>query len=170
MSSVTLEKWKNQFDMTYEQEFKWKYTEWVYLIRAMEKELGKEKAHNIVRKARDKFHSNRISKLLSEREPFTNLDEYIEFSRKQRETPFSGKVRTLENLVESLDEYSYQVKECLWAKTFKDLDASDIGCLLCEGASEQVGFFSPNLRFERPHTLMAGDPYCDYKTTWQDDE
>jgi len=46
--------WDSQFEMTYEQEFQWKYTEWVYLIRMMETELGKEKAHDIVRRARDR--------------------------------------------------------------------------------------------------------------------
>ena len=51
--------WDSQFEMTYEQEYLWKYTEWVYLIRTMETELGKDKAHLIVRKARDNFHTDR---------------------------------------------------------------------------------------------------------------
>lgn len=170
MSPDSPEKYGNQFDMTYEQDFRWKYTEWVYLIRAMEEELGKERAHGIVRKARERFHEDRIGKMMSGRPPFESLKEYIEYSREQRETPFARNVRTLEEIVETPEVYSYRVKECLWAKTFKDLDAADIGCLLCEGAPAQMSFLSPHLRFERPHTLMAGDPYCDYKTTWSDEE
>jgi hypothetical protein len=170
MSPDSPERYGNRFNMTYEQEFRWKYAEWVYLIREMEAELGTEKAHGIVRKARDSFHEDRIGKLMSGRPPFTSLAEYIEYSREQRGTPFARNTRTLEEIVETPEEYSYRVKECLWAKTFKDLDAADIGCLLCEGAPAQMGFFSPHLKLHRPHTLMIGDTYCDYKTTWSEKE
>ena len=65
-------KWQSQFEMSYEQEYLWKYTEWVYLIREMEKELGKDQAHKIVRKARQicqtifKQNHNRIVPRLSQ--------------------------------------------------------------------------------------------------------
>ena len=161
--------WDSQFEMTYEQEFQWKYTEWVYLIRMMETELGKEKAHDIVRRARDRFQSDRYRKIFTERKPVESFQDYLEYSRDTRDDPLS-KARTLSGLVEDSEMLSYRVDECLWAKTFKVLKAEDIGELLCEGAFHQVSCVSPHLRFHRTKTLMRGDPYCDYKFTWEEEQ
>jgi hypothetical protein len=162
-------KWESRFEMTYEQEYLWKYTEWIYLIRMMEEELGKDKAHRIVRKARDNFHTDRYKKPFSERKPIESFQEYIEYTKDTENNPLS-KARTLSNIVETSEEYSYHVDECLWAKTFKELGAEDIGELLCEGAFHQVSCVSPYLRFHRTRTLMKGDPYCDYKYTWEEEQ
>jgi hypothetical protein len=153
--------------MTYEQEFRWKYTEWVFLIREMEKELGKEQAHNIVRKARDRLHTDRYQKLFSNRESIESFQDYLIYTKDTENNPFS-KARTVSNIVETSEAYSYHVDECLWAKTFKELKAADIGELLCEGAFHQVSCVNPNLKFHRSMTLMKGDPYCDYKFTWEE--
>ena len=161
-------KWDSQFDKSYEQEFLWKYTELVYLIREMEKELGKELTHEIVRKARDNFHTDRYAKLLSEKKAVESLQEYIEYSRDAMKSPPMSKSRTISELVEGPEEFSYRVNKCLWARTFRELGAADIGELLCEGAFHQVSGVNPHLRFHRTKTLMKGDPYCDYKFTWEE--
>ena len=155
--------------MTYEQEYRWKYTEWVHLIREMEKQLGKEKAHDIVRKARDNFHTERYRKLFTNRKPVESFKEYLKYTKESANSPLN-KARTLSEVVENVDEYSYHVDECLWAKTFKELGAEDIGELLCEGAFHQVSCVSPHLRFHRSMTLMKGDPYCNYRYTWEEDK
>ena len=162
--------WDAPFDMTYEQEFKWKFTTWVYLVREMEKELGKEKAHNIIRQAGDNFQTDRYKKMFSQRKPVESFQEYLNYSRESRNTPLMSKTRTTSNLVETSEELSYHTDECLWAKTFKELGAEDIGELLCEGAFHQVSCVSPHLRFHRSMTLMKGDPYCNYRYTWEEDK
>jgi len=155
--------------MTYEQEYLWKYTEWVCLIRMMEEELGKDKAHDILRKARDRLHAERYRKIFTERKPVESFQDYLEYSKDIRDGPLS-KARTLSGLIEDSEQIYYRVDECLWAKTFHELGAADIGELLCEGAYHQASCISPHLRFHRTKTLMRGDPYCDYKFTWEEEQ
>ena len=161
-------KGQSQFEMTFEQEYLWKYTEWMYLIREIEQELGKEQAHQIVRQARDKFQTDRYKKIFSNRKPIESFQDYLQY--KDTENNPLSKARTLSNIVENSEEYSYHVDECLWAKTFREIGAEDIGELLCEAAYHQVSRVSPYLRFHRTKTLMKGNPYCDYKFTWEEDK
>ena len=161
--------WDSKFDMTYRQGFLWKFTDWVYLIREMEKELGKEKAHDIIRKVRDQVNTDRYKKLFKERKSVDSFQEYLVYSRESRKSPMMSKTRSTSNHDENSEELTYLVDECLWAMTFKELGAEDIGELLCEGASHQVSCVSPHLRFNRTMTLMKGDPYCNYRYTWEEE-
>jgi hypothetical protein len=58
----------------------------------------------------------------------------------------------------------FKITKCLWAKTFREADASDIGyAVLC------YGDYAParlnNEKLERETTLMQGHEYCLLKWT-----
>ena len=93
--------WDDQIDMTYEQEFKWRFGVWVYLVREMEKQVGKEKAHNIVRQAGDNFQTDRYKNIFANRKPIESFQEYLEYSKETRNSPMMSKTRTTSNLVET---------------------------------------------------------------------
>jgi hypothetical protein len=57
-----------------------------------------------------------------------------------------------------------RVTECLWAKTFREAAAPDIGyAVCCAGDAAMCEAYNPKLRLERTKTLMLGDDYCDYR-------
>ena len=57
-----------------------------------------------------------------------------------------------------------KITECLWAKTFCEASAPDIGyAVSCSGDSAMCHAFNPKMRLERTKTLMQGDDYCDYR-------
>ena len=66
------------------------------------------------------------------------------------------------------DESVFEIKitECLWAKTFREADASEIGyagvCYMDYGMTKA---FNPNLELIRDKTLMEGHDHCHFKWT-----
>ena len=54
--------------------------------------------------------------------------------------------------------------ECLWAKTFREADASEIGYAgVCYQDYPMTKTFNPNLKLIRETTLMQGHDCCNFK-------
>jgi hypothetical protein len=61
-----------------------------------------------------------------------------------------------------------RITECLYAKTFRDLGAPDIGyAWACHGDFAYDQAFNPKLRLIRDKTLMNGDDYCNPRRVWE---
>lgn len=57
-----------------------------------------------------------------------------------------------------------RVSRCLWAEKFRELDAADLGYVLCCRMGEySAQGFNPAFGRSVRSTLMQGDPYCDYR-------
>jgi hypothetical protein len=69
------------------------------------------------------------------------------------------------DIVERTDRVcEIRITECLWAKTFREAGAADIGHpVCCAGDSANCQAFNPKMRLERTKTLMQGDDCCDYR-------
>ena len=60
---------------------------------------------------------------------------------------------------------------CLWADTWREWGAEDIGYLICCGPDfATIPAQHPNLRLERTKTCMQGDNCCDFKFIWEEKE
>lgn len=61
-----------------------------------------------------------------------------------------------------------KISECLWAKTFREMEAADIGYAgICHGDYAYAEGYNPKLRMERTKTLMQGDDRCDHRWLWE---
>jgi hypothetical protein len=61
-----------------------------------------------------------------------------------------------------------RVTECLWAKTFRDLGASEIGSMLiCHRDYADCRGFNPRITMIRSKTLMQGDEFCNHRFVWE---
>jgi hypothetical protein len=57
--------------------------------------------------------------------------------------------------------FDLQITACLWAKTFREAKASDIGYSgICYGDYAMATAFNPRLKFTRDKTLMEGADCC----------
>jgi hypothetical protein len=57
--------------------------------------------------------------------------------------------------------------ECLWATTFREANASDIGyAAICYPDYAAASAFNPKIRLIRPTTLMEGFDCCDFQYVW----
>ena len=68
-------------------------------------------------------------------------------------------------IVEDVDSaFEVKVTECLWAKTFRENDAADIGyASICHGDFAMCQGFNPKIRMERTKTLMEGHDCCNHR-------
>jgi hypothetical protein len=58
--------------------------------------------------------------------------------------------------------------ECLWAKTFVDAGAGDLGnAAICHGDYAFARSFNPGIEMVRDKTLMQGHAYCNHRYLWK---
>ncbi len=77
-------------------------------------------------------------------------------------------VLSFEIVEESNTVIEGKIKECLWAKTFRDADAADIGyAAICHGDYAYCQGFNPKIRMIRTKTLMQGHDICNHRWVWE---
>lgn len=136
--------------MSYEQVFNLAYRETLIpLLVTLSKQMGREKCVEMLKSATFEIYSQPDFMTRYE----NNLPEQ-----------FWGDVLNLEVVERSNDVRIYKITKCLWAKTFREADASDIGyAVMCYG---DYGSASANKeKLERETTLMQGHDACLLKWT-----
>ncbi len=57
-----------------------------------------------------------------------------------------------------------RITECLWAKTFREMDAADIGyAAICYPDFAAAPAFNPKMKLTRTKTLMQGHDCCNHR-------
>jgi len=162
-------KWKEKMNVTAEEYFNIPWyipnVNVVMMARTMEKELGKEKAHSILRKVGRELAEEYVKKVYSGKK-IESLRDFIEVSA--GDNPLYDRALIMEKTEASDYKYEFRVHSCLWAKTWKELGDPDIGYLWnCCFDLVEVELVNPKLRLTRKGTLMRGAPYCDFCYTWE---
>ncbi|MHA2179642.1 MAG: L-2-amino-thiazoline-4-carboxylic acid hydrolase [Candidatus Thorarchaeota archaeon] len=76
---------------------------------------------------------------------------------------------TVEFPHETNTELHCKYSECLFAKTFRELGAEDLGLIIgCEADHIFIQTMNPNLRLERSKTLMEGHDQCNHTFSWEE--
>ena len=124
------------------------------IVRALEREIGKEKAHRIVGRAiADAYVAHR------ERRGF----EKNAHPRTEEENGMAFPVERA--VVEDTDTtYGYNITGCQFAEYFRSIGEPEIGALMTCGvdfAAEEL--IRPDWTFERTPTRMQGAPHCDFR-------
>ena len=97
------------------------------------------------------------------RRDFEGFEAFIKI-----EDPFLEHVLTHEVVRETENVIKVRVTECLWAKTFREADAADIGyAALCYGDYAAAHAFNPGIRLIRTETLMQGNDCCNFRYVWE---
>ena len=123
------------------------------IVRALERELGKERAHSIVGRAIAESYAEWQGKAVSARNSHPR-DNNIE-----EQYPVETEV------VEDTDSMlAINITRCRFAEHFRAIGAADVGALLTCGldfAAETV--LRPDWEFRRSQTLMGGASHCDFR-------
>jgi hypothetical protein len=123
------------------------------LVRAMEAELGKARAHQLVREALDKANRAIVAQRGSLLDIPTLAAEFAGFGEGVR-----YEFETLEQTDALLRN---QVTHCDYAEFMEQIGARDLGeLLICNGdfaMADELG-----LKLERSKTCMNGDGQCDF--------
>lgn len=145
-----------EIDITPFQRIKLTMEAQIPLVRAMEQELGREKAHAIVRNSLDD-RNRRISEERAKETPMTIKMLEAEFASFGIGVDFDFDV-----LKRSDQEFHVNVRRCAYTRMMEEMGARDLGPLLicnCDFAlAEGLG-----LELKREKTCMKGDGVCDFR-------
>jgi hypothetical protein len=170
MNKKTRHKFKAKMPaLTYEEYFHRRFDSQVKLARELERVLGRKKAFEILGKASEKSAVESIKKEIAEKGQTKNFEEFKTEMKKSDRGPFWTHTLTVEYLEETPTKFATRVTECLWAKTFKELKATDIGYVLsCRPDFAMARAQHPKLRLKRTKTLMQGDNCCNHTWYWKE--
>jgi len=158
-------KFDSPFDrpLTNRQFFNVRYGEFIQLAKALEKEMGEEKLLDFLR-------MNTRARLLqagqeqAQRSPDKSFATYV----KTFKGPQYDKTLTMQIVEDTDTAFELKVTECIWASTFLQAEAGDIGyAAVCSGDFAWTEGFNPKIKLIRDKTLMQGYDFCNHRYIWE---
>jgi hypothetical protein len=160
---------KHKFDhevekkMTHRNQVRARYSEFFRLVQALLKEWDREKLVAFLKKsttehmlAYGKRHAAQVGD-----------DSFAAYVNTFRGPGFENSL-TLEIVEDTDTVFEIKVTECLWASTFLEADAGDIGYAhVCFGDYAWAEGYNPRIEMVRDHTLMQGHAYCNHRYLWK---
>lgn len=132
----------------------------VPLVKALQAELGEERANALVRRALGdtyrrhgeefwrKKNENNVGKAIASAFATYARDDGLEY-------------KTIE---QSADAFEFDVTGCRYAEFYKELGEPELGFLLvCSADFATSEGFGPDIKLTRTQTIMQGASHCDFR-------
>ena len=132
----------------------------VPLVKALQAELGEERANGIVRKALGDLYRGFGEEFWRSKNE-TNLGTAISsaFTTYARDDALNYNV-----IEQSQDVFAFNVTRCRYAEFYKELGEPELGFLLvCAADFDTAEGFGPDVELRRTHTIMQGASHCDFR-------
>ena len=132
----------------------------VPLVKALQAELGKERANALVRKALGDVY-RRLGEQWWRANESTHVGENMAFAF----ASFAkGDAVEYSVRAQSQDTYEIDVTGCRYAQFYKELGEPDLGFLLvCSSDFPFAEGFGPDITLTRTQTIMQGAGHCDFR-------
>ena len=158
----------NSITLTYEEYIKTKYKNLVILAREVEKTLGTEKTHKIIKDAFYKKMYNSVREEMKEQGPVECFMDFVRIEKEDNMGPGVMNTVDLSYDNETKTELGLHITRCLEAEVFNEMDAADIGYLVvCNPDHAYAKACNPSVKLRRTKTLMQGDQYCNHTWYWE---
>jgi len=163
------EKFKQKFEISYEDYFKTRFNGIVDVLRALKPLMDENKILDRLKKLFEKKNIEIIVRQIQEQKPITNFQDFKEIFKEQLSTEFMKHCASFSIEEDTPTKLSFKFTECLWAKTFKEMNATTIGyTICCHPDFAMAKAFHPKVKLERTKTLMQGDNFCNSTYIWED--
>jgi hypothetical protein len=147
--------------MSFAEVFNAAYVNQLPILRGLEREIGSEKFFAMLKRIIDeaaKRESAEYAKKLGKNDLAIYTQELRQANR------FWQHVLTFQIVEDTPRAFEVKVTECLWAKSYRDAKAADLGYVLsCYGDFAAAKGFNPKMRMIRTKTLMQGDAFCNHR-------
>jgi L-2-amino-thiazoline-4-carboxylic acid hydrolase len=130
------------------------------LVKALQAEMGKERANALVRRALGDLY-RRYGEEFWRTKNEKNLGKSMAsaFATFAREDALDYRVRE-----QSQDAFEIDVTGCRYAEFYKELGEPELGFLLVCGADFTMAEgFDPDIKLTRTQTIMQGASHCDFR-------
>ncbi len=153
--------------MTFQQVFRFAFGDgFIPLMRRLEKELREDRFMEILRQAASQAAAQRVAET-AKHAPGNDLATFTEWARDP--VHFWKHVLTFDVVEDTNAAFEIKVTECLWAHTFRQDDASDIGyAVVCHPDYAMCMAFNPKIKMIRTKTLIQGDDCCNHRWIWEE--
>ena len=152
-------KFQKNFCQTYEDAFIWRFGYYIDVMQRFAEYLGRDKLIEMIKRSIDETNKREGAD-----NPEHTLKKYIESGK----NTFKN-MMTWEIIEESDKVYEMKVTECLWAKTFRDRNAAEIGyATICYSDFSDARAYHSKLKLELTKTLMQGHDCCNHRWTWEE--
>lgn len=138
----------------------------VPLVKALQAELGEERANTLVRKA-----LSSVYRQLGEQWWRAKESRHVGENMALAWTSFAkGDAVNYSVRAQSQDTYEIDVSGCRYAQFYKELGEPELGFLLvCSLDFPFVEGFGPDIKLTRTRTIMQGASHCDFRYRRQKD-
>lgn len=152
-------KYQAPCEMSYEDLFRFAYGyDFIPALKAMGAEMGREKLVEILSRAYAAAAGERVREQLKA----NPKNDLATWTADLRNPPALYKnVLTYEVIEDTPITFEARISGCLWAKTFREADAGDIGyACLCHGELAALKTYNPRIKLTFTKTLMQGNDCC----------
>ncbi len=161
-----MSKFSERFEISHEEFTRSCFSELVQAIKMLQERFGEEEVLKTLREGRSEAITALVARDLKSRGPIEGLRD---FSSHILEALCRNERNHQTYIIEedTDNRFRYTITECIWARAFKDLDATDIGhAWLCHADYAYAKAYHPKIRLFREKTLMQGDDICDMDYRW----
>jgi len=152
--------------MSFQEVFEFAYRGRIELMQFLAKEIGKDNFIEMLKRAGEEWAKREAQKELKT----LPANDFATFRAEVRKKPnrFWEHVITSSIVEDTEQAIEMKVTECLWAKTYRQAKAAELGYFLCcypDFASATA--FNTKLKLIRTNTLMQGDDCCNHRWVWE---
>ena len=160
---------KEKFDISYEDYFRTRFNGITEMVRALTPLLNEIEVLNRIKELYIKKSKDLITRLLKDKKPVTNFEEFKEIYKEQLSTEFMDHCLEFKITQDTPNILSFKFTKCLWARTFIEINEPGLGYAMCCNPDYSMAkAFHPKLKLIRNKTLMQGNDCCDSTYVWED--
>ena len=161
-------KFQTATNFTYEQLFNFTFRSWfISYMKQLQKEIRSKRFIELLTRAGDAHYRSRV-KTNFEKIEDKSVQSLIEnFWEPTQKSKFGNAIMTIKIPDKSKNKGTVKITECLFAKTFRENDVSDIGyAAICHADFAVAEEFNSHLKLTRNKCLMNGDECCLFEYTF----
>lgn len=155
-------KFQQPAGFSYEKLFSFTFRNWfISYMQQLQKQIGTEKFNALLKKAGNEHYSSRVRSNF-EKIKDKSVQSLIEnFWEPVQKSGFGSAVMTIDIKEKLPDKGTVKMTECLFAKTFTENNAGNIGyAAICHADFAVTNEFNPDIKLTRNKCLMNGDKCC----------
>jgi hypothetical protein len=146
--------------MTWEQIFRFAFQQnYIPIMKSLAAQIGPEKLIAMLKEVTSERARNGMT-----RRSIPNRDLATWTAGMKPPGPLFQHALAAEIVEDSPQAFEFRISQCLWAKTFREEDAADIGyACVCYPDYAVASGFNPKLKLIRTKTLMQGHDCCNHR-------
>jgi hypothetical protein len=152
-------KFFNKSEMSIKEIYNFSFKQWyIPAMKNLRDQIGQEKFIELLKESSNKIHLSAKNKGDYNKRTFNKWSSLVKKVNKSMNDRL-----TYEIIVDTDDKLEIKFTECLWAKTFREAEASDIGFAgVCYQDYALTESYNPKIKLIREKTLMQGNECCHF--------